>query len=96
MRVLTAIGTILVLAAMSAFAGDYEDGKKFYDSKDYARAISSFRKAAAQGVAGAQFYLGVMYSGGKGVAQDYKQALFWYEKAAAQGHTMAQAFSGAM
>ena len=49
-------------------------------------------KAAAQGHAMAQFFLGFMYANGDGVRQDYAMARQWYEKAAAQGHAMAQSF----
>jgi uncharacterized protein len=90
MRVLAAFGIVLALAATPAVAGDFEDGVKFAESKDYARAISSFRKAAARGDAKAQNNLGFMYSEGQGVARDYKQAMSWYRKAAAQGDAGAQ------
>ena len=43
---------------------------QFVLSKDYARAVQSFRKAAEDGNADAQFNLGVMYSKGRGVEQD--------------------------
>lgn len=61
--------------------------------------ISKFQdalKAAAQGVARAQYRLGVMYDSGKGVLQDYKQAVMWYKKAAVQGHAQAQYNLGIM
>lgn len=43
-----------------------------------------FHKAAEQGVAEAQRYLGVMYSKGQGVPKDFQQAIVWYRKAAEQ------------
>lgn len=49
-----------------------------------------FRRAAAQGNATAQFYLGVCYYNGLGVTQDYTQAVRWFRRAAAQGHAQAQ------
>jgi TPR repeat protein len=55
--------------------------------KDYAEAVKWFRKAAEQGHAKAQYFLGTMYeTGSKGVPQDYAEALRWYRKAAEQGH----------
>lgn len=72
------------------FARDLEDGTKFLKSKDYARAASSFRKAAEQGNASAQSRLAQMYADGRGVGRDYKQAAVWFQKAAAQGDTDAQ------
>jgi TPR repeat protein len=41
-------------------------------------------KAADQGQATAQAYLGAMYTKGEGVPQDYTQAVVWYRKAADQ------------
>lgn len=45
---------------------------------------------AEQGIAQAQYVLGVLYSDGIGVAQDYAEAEKWYRKAAEQGHPLAQ------
>ena len=58
MRVLAAIAIVLALCATPAFAGDFEDGLKFYQGKNYASAANSWSKAAAQGNAQAQFALG--------------------------------------
>jgi hypothetical protein len=96
MKVLVVIGIALALAAMPAFAGDLEDGAKFLKNKDYARAASSFRKAAEQGDASAQSNLGQMYTDGAGVRRDYKQAVFWFQKAAVQGNTNAQFSLGSL
>ena len=41
---------------------------------------------AEQGVAEAQFFLGVMYKEGQGVSLDYNEALKWYRLAAKQGY----------
>ena len=49
-----------------------------------------FRRAADQGDAVAQFYLGVMYNEGRGVPQDYAEAAKWYKLAAEQGDALAQ------
>jgi TPR repeat protein len=53
--------------------------------QDYAQAAAWYGKAADQGSADAQVYLGGMYEPGQGVVQDYAQAAAWYRKAAAQG-----------
>ena len=55
-----------------------------------------YRKAAEQGVAEAQYNLGVMYDNGRGVRQDDAQAVHWYRKAAEQGNVEAQHNLGAM
>ena len=51
--------------------------------------MSWYRKAAEQGVAAAQYNLGVCYYKGEGVSQDYVQAVSWWCKAAEQGHSLA-------
>lgn len=58
--------------------------------QDYTRAAAWFRQAAAQGVANANYNLGVLYHQGLGVEQDMGQAISWYENAAALGHPEAQ------
>ena len=42
--------------------------------------------AAEQGVAEAQFALGLLYYIGNGVPQDYAEAAGWFRKAAVQGN----------
>src|SRR5450759_17390 len=90
MRLLAAIGIVLALSAVSVLAGDFEDGSIFYQSKNYARAMNLWQKAAADGSAPAQFALGFMYEKGEGVAPDNQQALSWYRKAAEQDLAAAQ------
>jgi hypothetical protein len=63
---------------------------------DDGSAVSWCRKAAEQGDAQAQCFLGVMYKNGRGVAKDDSTALGWYHKAAEQGSTKAQFGIGAM
>ena len=58
--------------------------------------IRLFRKAADQGNASAQFALGAMYFGRKGVPQDYTEAVKWLRKAAEQGNAGAQNNLGLM
>src|SRR4029078_12164690 len=43
-----------------------------------------------QGIATAQFNLGMMYAKGQGVPQDYQAALKWYRRGAGQGNASAQ------
>ena len=52
----------------------------------YPEALARYRKAADQGDAMAQAYLGYMYETGKGVENDRPQAITWYRKAAAGGN----------
>jgi TPR repeat protein len=71
-------------------------GREAFLQKDYAQALSWFRKAADQGDAIAQFMVGDMYDDGIGVTPDYGQALSWYRKAADQGYAGAQNNLGVM
>ena len=59
-------------------------------TKDYAKAVEWYRKAAEQGNARGQNDLGYCYYSGKGVTKDYAKAVEWYRKAAEQGHATAQ------
>lgn len=61
--------------------------------------VSDFRQTlqlAEQGVAEAQYNLGVMYANGHGVRQDDIEAVKWFRQAAAQGYTSAQYNLGMM
>ena len=49
-----------------------------------------YRRAADQGLAIAQYNLGILYDNGHGVARDYREAAKWYRLAAAQGDADAQ------
>ena len=62
----------------------------------YQEAASWTGKAAAQGHAGAERSLGVMYANGRGVPQDYVEAVKWFRLAAEQGNTNAQNNLGIM
>lgn len=63
----------------------YQEGEKYYNKKDYERAVKWYRKAAGQGHAEAQSKLGDMYYDGQGIENDYYKAVEWYRKAAEQG-----------
>ena len=47
------------------------------------------RRAAAQGHADAQYWLGIVYSNGLGVSADASEAAKWYHRAAERGHAKA-------
>lgn len=57
--------------------------------QDDATAAYWYGRAAAQGLAPAQYRLGTLYERGKGVARDLKAALSWYERAASLGNVKA-------
>jgi TPR repeat protein len=59
-------------------------------TNDSVEAVNWYRKAAAQGVAVAQYELGLCYSKGEGVTKDAVEAAKWYRKAAEQRFAPAQ------
>ena len=59
----------LLSSASVAFADEFQD---------YQEALKWFRFSAAQGLAKAQYNLGVMYFNGQGVPQDYVLAHMWW------------------
>jgi TPR repeat protein len=67
---------------------------KFYHGygvpKDYTEAEKWARKSAEQGLAEAQFMMGLMYTNGEGVPTDLAESARWYRKAADQGYAPAQ------
>ena len=73
---------------------EYEQGEKHYYgrgvSRNYAKALEWYRKAADKWHPGAEYSMGWMYEYGQGVSRDYQTALSWYRKAAAQGNKDAQ------
>jgi TPR repeat protein len=92
---LIALALILGVAAPVA-AGPLDDGIAAYHAGDYPTALRLIRPFAEQGVARAQYNLGVMYNEGRGVAQDYVEAIKWYGKAAEQGYSDAEYNLGVM
>ncbi len=58
--------------------------------KDEAEAVKWYRKAAEQGVANAQTFLGLMYADGRGVVRDELEACKWWLLASAQGEENAK------
>ena len=77
-------------SASSAF----KDAVRAHARGNHAAAYRGFRRLAEQGYAAAQFNLGMMYSGGKGVPQDHAEAAKWYRRAARQGNAGAQNMLG--
>jgi TPR repeat protein len=64
---------------------DIEKAKDAYSKYDFSTALHHFRAAATAGDPDAQYYTGLMYAQGEGVAKkDLAEAVRWYEKAAAR------------
>jgi hypothetical protein len=91
---LAVVGALL-FSAGSAWA-DFDDGVAAYERGDFATAVQEFRPLAEQGVAEAQFILGLIYAIGSGIPKDKAEAFKWYRKAAEQGFAMAQYNLGRM
>lgn len=73
-----------------AAAASYEAALAAYEGRRYAEAKAGFEAVARQGVAQAQFMLGVIYEYGDGVEPSYADAARWYESAAKSGLTSAE------
>ncbi len=84
----------LALAIMAvtnaANGGPREDGLAAIERGDFRTALQVLEPLADQGLANAQYNLGLMYRDGQGVPQDYAAAHMWFSLAAAQGHKNAQ------
>jgi TPR repeat protein len=76
--------------AEGAARASIEEGLAAAKSGDYATALRLWRSAADQGIAAAQFNLGLMYRLGQGVPQNDAEAVKWFQKAAEQGYANAQ------
>lgn len=92
------IGSALAVAAgvSAAFAGQLEDGESAFFQGRYDTALSLLRPLAQNGNVAAQFYVGKMYSEGKGLARDDSTAAKWMLEAAKQGFPRAEAYLAAM
>ena len=62
--------------------------------KDYAKAVSWYRKAADAGNAAAMYNLGYMYVNGLGVARNCDEGAVWTRKAAEAGFPEAECEMG--
>jgi TPR repeat protein len=81
---------ILIAMAAGVVAGPLEDARAAYQRGEYTTTLGLLRPLADQGIAMAQFNLGLMYNLGQGVQQNYAEALKWFRKAADQGNANAQ------
>ncbi|MCK9212012.1 MAG: DnaJ domain-containing protein [Ignavibacteriaceae bacterium] len=70
--------------------------KKLVKQGQVVKALPLYLQLAEQGNVDAQFYTGMIYAMGQGVAEDGKQAAEWFGKAAEQGHREAQTKLGFM
>jgi hypothetical protein len=87
---IVAIALAAAAASLPSRAGPLEDGMAAYNEKDYVKALKEWRPLAEQGVAAAQYQLGILYAEGKGVAASDLIAFAWFQRAADQGVAAAQ------
>ena len=86
----------MLLVPSLSWGADFQKGLTAASQGDYATALKEWTPLAEQGVAAAQFNLGIMYDIGDGVVQNYKTAVKWYTLAAEQEFALAQYNLGAM
>ena len=87
---------LLLLVPSLSWGADFQKGLTAANQGDYATALKEWTPLAEQGVAAAQFNLGIMYDKGEGVVQNYKTAVKWYTLAAEQEFASAQYNLGVM
>jgi len=96
MRTRSLFLTLFICVAFVIVAADFSAGLTAYQKGDYVKAVNEWRPLADQGVAAAQFNLGLMSLDGRGVPQDYAEAARWFERSAEQDYAKAQLNLGAL
>jgi TPR repeat protein len=79
---------------VTEISADFNEGEKAFHAGNYKLAMTRLKPVAERGGARAQWYLGSMYDGGRGVKQDYREAIRWYLMAAEQGDADGQSHLG--
>jgi uncharacterized protein len=74
----------------SVMSADIQKGLTAANQGNFSTALQEFRPLADQGIALAQYSLGVMYNKGMGVPRSSEKAIMWWQRAAAQGFVIAQ------
>lgn len=92
----TALLAIALTFTAPAIADAMERALQHFDNEEYEQALALFRPLAEDGNPRAQFYLGSMYYGGRGVPQDHELEAKWIARSAEQGFPWAQNMLGRM
>lgn len=82
----------LITISHNVFAGEMEDAAKYFENKNYAKAIGIYTKLANAGNHTAQVLLGEMYWYGDGVEANEKIAENWFLQASSLGNEKANAY----
>ncbi|OCL97562.1 Beta-lactamase HcpA precursor [Aliarcobacter thereius] len=72
------------------FGTSFDDAFDAFAKADYDKAFKLFEELEKSGDINAQFYLGLFYYDGKGIAKNYEKAIELYEKAANRGDADSQ------
>jgi len=70
------------------------EGVKFFDDEKWDDAFRVLKPAADRGDAEAQYYIGVLYNDGQGVAKNQTEGTNWFRKSAVQGYAWGQCALG--
>lgn len=91
MKKFSLASALLILLAATAARADFNSGVVAYLQGDYDTAFAAMQALAEAADHGyAQYYLGMMYLKGQGVAGDAKKAGEWFRKAAEKAIPQAQ------
>ena len=86
----TIAASILIVIPTASASQDFNVGIRAAQAGDFETAVNEWLPLAEQGDVQAQYYLGLLYGDGFGMAQDYQEAMLWYNLAAGQGSPDAQ------
>lgn len=81
---------VAIMLTGAAVAGPLQDGMDAYSRGEYDEALRLWKPLADEGLAAAQYNVGVMHATGRGVPRDYSEAMKWYRMAADQGNASGQ------
>jgi len=88
--ILAAVTFMLTVGFTAALAATRDAGIAAYRNNDFATALRELSPDAESGDAKAQYFMGLLYARGYGVAEDPATAAQWFRKAADQGFAKAQ------
>lgn len=97
MKILAILFSVALALCCNVVQADaWEDAATAFKTGDYPEAVKLFLPLADKGNVRAQYFLGRLYQGFKGVDQNYQEALKWYRLAADQEFSPAQLELGNM
>lgn len=88
--ILAAVAALGVTGLAGEASAGFAEAMAAYRVADYRTAYEEFLPLAENGMAAAQYKLGLMYENGRGVPKDLAEAEKWYARAADQGYSSAQ------